>query len=183
MADSIKMFENSLRDYLINVQSDSYNSAVRIEHRYNNLKVFMDHQKNHIPHFFVSVNISEGCYSFDPLEKIDGGLASDDRYVLMWASRPNINGELRKHWAYLTQQSNLLKSPMPDEEDEEENSIKNDLKKPIPEEDEFMPQRNDNIKTPRRINIDASEYVTGTGIKKAKYNKLNEKKDDPNSQS
>lgn len=46
MAESIRVFENSLRDYLINVQTDAYNSSIKIEQRYNNLKVYMEPKKN-----------------------------------------------------------------------------------------------------------------------------------------
>lgn len=31
MAESIRVFENSLRDYLINVQTDSYNTGGKID--------------------------------------------------------------------------------------------------------------------------------------------------------
>lgn len=101
MADSIKVFENSLRDYLINSQQDSYNSAVKIEYRYNNLKVFMDPKKNKTPHFSVSLNISEACYSLTPVQRLSGSVGTDEKYVIMWANRPNINGELKKHWQYI----------------------------------------------------------------------------------
>lgn len=46
MAESIRVFENSLRDYLINVQTDSYNTGGKIEQRYNNLKVYMEPKKH-----------------------------------------------------------------------------------------------------------------------------------------
>ena len=42
MPESIRVFENSLRDYLINVQTDSYNTHGKVEQKYNNLKFYMD---------------------------------------------------------------------------------------------------------------------------------------------
>lgn len=51
MAESIRAFENSLRDFLINAQSDSYNTHGKVEYKYNNLKVYMDCKKSSIPHF------------------------------------------------------------------------------------------------------------------------------------
>ena len=45
MTESIRVFENSLRDYLINVQTDAYNTQTKIQHRYNNLKVYMEPKK------------------------------------------------------------------------------------------------------------------------------------------
>ena len=122
MAESIKVFENSLRDYLINVQTDAYNQPGKVDYKYNNLKIYMDPKKNRVPHFYISVNISEACYQIDPVEKISGSLGSDERFILLWANRPNINGELKKHWIYLTNSKDgLSSSHVKDEKTVEEN--------------------------------------------------------------
>ena len=118
MAESIKVFENSLRDYLINVQQDSYNGAAKIEYRYNNLKVYMEPKKNKTPHFCVSLGISEVCYAINPIQRIGGSIGgNDEKYIVMWANRPNINGELKKHWAYLMKAATI---------DIDENTIMNE---------------------------------------------------------
>lgn len=142
MAESIRVFENSLRDYLINVQTDSYNTGGKIEQRYNNLKVYMEPKKTSIPHFWVSVNISAVCYKIDPLEKIDGSMGSDERFVTMWAGRPNINGELKKHWVYITKSNEILTQQVKNEKKTEENMeiTKSEIK-------------------------DAAESVTGSGVR------------------
>lgn len=121
MAESIRVFENSLKDYLINVQTDSYNTHGKVEHKYNNLKVYMEPKKTSVPHFWVSVNISAVCYQIDPIEKIDGSMGSDERFVTMWAGRPNINGELKKHWVYLTKSNELLNQQVRNEKKTQEN--------------------------------------------------------------
>lgn len=108
MVDSIKTFENSLRDYLISVASDMHETEVKNQYKYNNLKVYMDIKKIRKPHFFVSVNISSACYSIEPLGKIEGSMGEDEMYVLRWASRPNILGELKKHYAYLSHSQNAI---------------------------------------------------------------------------
>lgn len=51
MAESIRAFENSLRDFLINAQSDSYNTHGKVEYKYNNLKVIWI-VKSHPFHIF-----------------------------------------------------------------------------------------------------------------------------------
>ena len=142
MAESIRVFENSLRDYLINVQTDSYITGGKIEQRYNNLKVYMEPKKNSTPHFWVSVNISAVCYKIDPLEKIDGSMGSDERFVTMWAGRPNINGELKKHWVYITKSNEILTQQVKNEKKTEENMeiTKSEIK-------------------------DAAESVTGSGVR------------------
>ncbi len=142
MAESIRVFENSLRDYLINVQTDAYNSSIKIEQRYNNLKVYMEPKKTSIPHFWVSVNISAVCYQIDPVEKLDGSMGADERFVTMWAGRPNINGELKKHWIYITKSNEILNQQVQNEKKTEENLeiSKAELK-------------------------DAAEAVTGSGVR------------------
>lgn len=108
MPSSIKNFENSLRDYLMNMQSDAYSTHARLQQKYNNLKVYMDINSS-VPQFSVSVNISEVCYSINPLVKISGSMGADERFIQMWASRPNINGELMKYWVYLSKTNILIK--------------------------------------------------------------------------
>ena len=108
MPESIKIFENSLRDYLIDARSDKYNSNDKIQQKYNNLKVYMDPKRYSTPHFCVSVNISAATYSIEPLQRIAGSMGIDERYVLLWAGRDNINGELRKHWNSLSDDVELL---------------------------------------------------------------------------
>jgi len=149
MAESIKAFENSLRDYLVNAQQDSYNGAGKIEYRYNNLKVYMEPKKNKTPHFYVSLGISQACYMINPVEKIMGGIGgNDERYVIMWANRPNINGELRKHWAY------LMKATTIDVEEfiENEKLVVNKVSK---ETQEILEEDAAQV---------ASEIITGAGV-------------------
>lgn len=144
MPSSINVFENSLREYLVNMQSDSYNTCNQIKYKYNNLKVYMEPNKNAVPHFWVSVHISSVCYALEPLTKICGSLGSDERYVVSWASRVNINGELKKHWAYLTKSSSINTGMSSQKEEEVEENLK---------------LENANIK-------EASNIITGTGINK-----------------
>ena len=39
----------------------------------------------------------------------------------MWAGRPNINGELKKHWVYLTKSTEILTHQVQNEKKAEEN--------------------------------------------------------------
>lgn len=143
MAESIKVFENSLRDYLVDVQSDAYNTTNKTRHKYNNLKVYMDPKKNGIPHFWVSVNISSACYTLEPLVKVAGSMGEDERFILLWASRPNIYGELKRHWAYINKSAELLNEQVQDEKTVEQN----------------MEISKEAIK-------EAAESITGTGLKR-----------------
>lgn len=155
MAESIKPFENSLRDYLVNAHADSYNAVQKIQYRYNNLKVFMDPKKNKTPHFTVSLGISEATFGIEPVDVLNGSLSNDTRYVYMWASRPNINGELKKHWAFLTlQTSGVTISNLTDEE-----------KKILPP----SAQEAEQIKHQQELEmLKAAEYTIGSGIRRHK---------------
>ena len=103
----------------------------------------MEPKKRSVPHFWVSVNISAVCYQIDPLEKLDGSMGSDERFVLMWAGRPNINGELKKHWVYLTKSTEVLNQQVRNEKKTKEN----------------MEISKAEIK-------EAAESVTGTGLRR-----------------
>lgn len=143
MAESIVVFANSLRDYLIEVQVDSYNKQNQVNYKYNNLKVYMDPKKLSIPHFFVSLGISLACYSIEDCSKISGSVGAEERFVTRWASRTNIQGELKKHWTYITKSNVLMTS-----------KVKNESKV-----QESLDIAKEELK-------DASESVTGTGVKR-----------------
>ncbi len=143
MSESITVFANSLRDYLLDVQSDSYNTHSKMQYKYNNLKVYMDPKKISIPHFFVSIGISAVCYQLDNIDKINGSLGADERFVTRWASRTNIQGELKKHWTYITK-SNMLMT----------NVVKNEAKT-----QEILEMSKEELK-------EGSEIIAGAGVKR-----------------
>lgn len=102
MADSLKAFENSLRDFLIDEMADATNTPQALAYQFNNLKVYIDPRKTPEAHFYVSVRLSEVCYDIENLKKINGSLGYIERYVVKWAEKPNINGELKKIWVLLS---------------------------------------------------------------------------------
>ena len=99
MGESLKIFESNLKEYLINVHADAHNTAQSNLFKYNNLKVWMEPKRFKIPHFWVSFNISAACFQIEPVEVISGGMGAEERYVKLWANRPNIKAELQKTWA------------------------------------------------------------------------------------
>ena len=70
-------------------------------------------------------------------------MGSDERFVTMWAGRPNINGKLKKHWVYLTKSNEVLTQQVQNEKKTEENMeiTKAEMK-------------------------DAAESVTGSGVRR-----------------
>lgn len=97
-ANSISKFDNSLTEFLINIMADKYGDAKSYAYRYNNLKVYMEPKRQDQPHFYVSIGISEACFSIDDGKKLEGGLGNEDGYVKRWADRTNIHKELESHW-------------------------------------------------------------------------------------
>ena len=99
MAEDLKAFSSSLKEYLINALADAHNTKSNIVFKYNNLKVWMEPKRFKIPHFWVSFNISAACFQISPVEVISGGMGAEERYVKLWANRQNISAELKKTWA------------------------------------------------------------------------------------
>lgn len=98
MGAEFHYLEESLKEFLIEAQDDAYNSKKINFYRYNNLKVSMDNKKNSEPHFTVRVGISEATFSLDNCEKMDGGLANDEKYVYRWFEKPHVRAELSEAW-------------------------------------------------------------------------------------
>lgn len=110
--NSISKFDNSLTEFLINIMSDKYGDAKSYAYRYNNLKVYMDPKRQDMPHFFVSIGISEACFAIQDGKKLEGGLGNEDGYVKRWADRTNIKKELESHWK-------IIKEALAAEEEDE----------------------------------------------------------------
>lgn len=123
MAESIRAFENSLREYLINMLVDAHNTPQQLSYKFNNLKVFIDPKRESKPHFYVSAGISEVCFDIDNVEKISGNFGPDERYITRWASKPNINGELKKTWMILAKTASSFYGKAANEELEEKLKI------------------------------------------------------------
>lgn len=148
-ANSISKFENSLKEFLINVMSDKYGDTKSYAYRYNNLKVFMDYKRCRDPHFFVSIGISEACFSITDGKKLDGGLGAEDAYVKRWSDRVNINSELKAHWKI------IMEAIAADQEDDLTKKSSASLR----------------LRRSESSNQDLNVDMTGTGIDKAKREK------------
>jgi hypothetical protein len=149
---NISKFTNSLMEFLINAMADRHSEARHIAQRLNNLKVYMDPLKVTEPHFFVSIGISEACYSIETGKKMDGSLGPEDGYVSRWAGRSNIASELRAHWKKLLDAAH--------EEDEQEEAIKKAL--------DMLPTRKDAGPEEMEEDDDLGIDMMGTGRSKFK---------------
>lgn len=102
MTSEFHTLEESLKQFLIDAQSDNYNSRNTNFHKYNNLKIYANPAKNQTPHFIVRIGISEAMYDIAKREKLDGGLGSDERLVRRWIDRMAERFDISSIWASAT---------------------------------------------------------------------------------
>ena len=96
---TFKDMEDSLKNYIIQEQSDAHNIRSVNVAQYNNIKINMDPAKNQMPHITVRISISEATYSLNDFSKLNGGLGYEERLVLKWFGRYGIKDKLTELWA------------------------------------------------------------------------------------
>lgn len=99
MTTDLHRLEESLKEFLIREQSDSYNAPNINMPKYNNLKIFMTPRQNKIPHFVVRIGISEAMYAIDNGERLSGGIGNDEKYIRRWLEKVFIREDLELLWA------------------------------------------------------------------------------------
>lgn len=97
---SIKDVEDSLKNFIIQEQSDAHNIKSANIAKYNNIKIWMDPQKNVQPHVIIRISISEATYSLNDFTKLNGGLGYEERFVIKWFGRYGIKEKLQALWAH-----------------------------------------------------------------------------------
>lgn len=106
--------EESLKDFLNDVQSDNYNSRNANLYKYNNLKVFMDPAKNKTPHFSIRIGISEAMFDIEKGERISGGLGSDEKIVRRWITRNMDKWDLGIVWKIMVRPKQVTMNELDD---------------------------------------------------------------------
>ena len=97
---TFKELEDSLKNYIIQEQSDAHNIKTANLAKYNNIKLWMDPTKNVLPHLFIRISISEACYSLEDFSKINGGLGYEERFIIKWFGRYGIKEKLNNLWSF-----------------------------------------------------------------------------------
>ena len=95
---TFKDVEDSLKNYIIQEQSDAHNKGSVNNAKYNNIKITMDPSKNPTPHVIIRITISEAMYSLNGFAKINGGLGYEERLVLKWFGRYGVKEKLLELW-------------------------------------------------------------------------------------
>lgn len=104
MAKTLNELSRELKDFIINEQSDSYNSRNISLPRYNNLKLSMDIAKNPTPHVTVNISMSQAIFKLRDGERESGSLGPDERYVLKWLGKAGVMEQLREVWGDIEKQ-------------------------------------------------------------------------------
>lgn len=98
MPSDTHSLEESLKSYLIDEQSDKYNSRNMNLYKYNNLRILMEPRQNEKPHIIIRIGISESMYSLETRERLSGGLGSDEKIIRKWIEKSYIRIDLMRLW-------------------------------------------------------------------------------------
>lgn len=97
---TFKDVEDSLKNFILQEQSDAHNVRTVNVAKYNNIKIWMDPTKTQEPHVNIRISISEATYSLNDFTKINGGLGYEERLVLKWFGRYGIKEKLMELWSF-----------------------------------------------------------------------------------
>ncbi len=95
---TFKDMEDSLKNFIIQEQSDAHNVKSVNLAKYNNIKVWMDLSKYVQPHFFVRISISEAVFALSDCSKLNGGLGYEERFIIKWFGRMGVKEKLTELW-------------------------------------------------------------------------------------
>lgn len=95
---TFKDMEDSLKNFLLQEQTDAHSTRNLNVAKYNNIKIWIDTTKYQQPHFFIRISISEAVFSLNDCLKINGGLGYEDRFISKWYNRMGIKEKLTELW-------------------------------------------------------------------------------------
>lgn len=97
MAKSLNELGQELKALIISLNSSNGSGNAQPE-KVNNLKLSMDVAKDPTPHVKISIGISEAVYDINTLEKMDGSLAQNERYIQRWFNKSSVGENLKACW-------------------------------------------------------------------------------------
>lgn len=98
MAKTLNELARSLKEFIVELNSDAHNKTNFRPERYHNLKLSMDVSAERFPHVVISVGMSEAMYNLTTLEKVNGSLGVDERFAQKWFDRAGVIESLRHCW-------------------------------------------------------------------------------------
>ena len=118
MAKSFNDMANSLKDLILDLNSDSHSSRSFKPGRYNNLKISMDPSSDMTPHVVITIAISEAKFNLNSFDKINGSLGPNEKVVQRWFGRSGVAENLKELWKVSQENSKRSKNERTDENDE-----------------------------------------------------------------
>ena len=98
MSRSFNELGGVLKNIIIDMNSDAHNRDKFKIDRYANMKIEMNLEENPDPHVIIHIGISKAMYSLETLERIDGSLGPDERYITRWFMKMGVVPSLQALW-------------------------------------------------------------------------------------
>ena len=98
MVKSFNDLAYDLRDFIVDKHANYRGLKHMSLQKYNNLAISMNSRRYGQQHVIVKIGISEGVFSFPYVNKIDGGLGMDERFVMQWIGTDVAQNALNEHW-------------------------------------------------------------------------------------
>jgi len=98
LGKTLNEMTTDLKAYIKELNSDATNSRSFHPEKYNNMKFTMDPEKDSKPHIIITITISEAKYNLNTLEKINGSLGPDEKYVQRWLGKSGTVDTLKECW-------------------------------------------------------------------------------------
>ena len=98
MCKTFNELAQDLRDYIVDKHANYRGLKHMSLQRYNNLTISMNSKRYGQPHVIIRVGISEAVFSFPYVNKIDGGLGMDERFVMQWVGLDTTIQSLDAQW-------------------------------------------------------------------------------------
>ena len=102
---NMRLYENKLRDFLINKARNSTDLPTLIR-KYGNIRFSMDCKKYDRPHFIVRIGISEAVFDIDSGLILAGGLGPESNDIKNWINKYLKKSEIKALWQ--TENKNYL---------------------------------------------------------------------------
>lgn len=95
MAKTLNELAGELKALILEMNSGNDKTSGFRPERYHNLKLSMDVAAEKHPHVKINIGMSEATYNLNTLEKMNGSLGQEEKYVQRWFSKQNVIENLK----------------------------------------------------------------------------------------
>lgn len=98
MSKTLHQLGEELKIFILELKATNDKKSQFRPERYNNLKLSMNVAREKTPHVTVTVGISEVTYNINSLEKMNGSLGPDEKFIQRWLGKTSIMESLQACW-------------------------------------------------------------------------------------